>query len=235
MNKIILEDFRSRLNLSSIPTGNKELDCSSFLNLSEKFLLSSNSLNTGLAESVFNTILEIVAKEEDTYSSEEVQFYNLIESYCERKTNSSPETRKPTRVNRNLSRIAKRRWIRYREKYKRAIKRAQESFENKPCQKNIKSLLKKESFDRGDVYCLIKAMNSSLTHYLIYNELSEKTQDSQLPQELLEELNELNFNLFKESVSQLDKPELLSEEIQDLVVFANEVFCDCDEITVFNS
>lgn len=235
MNKLILEDFKSKLGLGSVTTENKELDCESFLNLSEKFLLSSHSLKAELAESVFNTILEIVAKEEDTYSEEEVQFYSIVESFCERRNNSNPETRKPTRVNRNLSRIAKRRWVRYREKYKRAIKRAQESFENKPCQKNIKSLLKKESFDRGDVYCLIKAMNSSLTHYLIYNELSEKTQDSQLPQELLEELNELNFNLFKESVSQLDKPELLSEEIQDLVVFANEVFCDCDEITVFNS
>lgn len=235
MNKIILEDFRSRLNLSSIPLTQKELDCDSFLNLSEKFLLSSHSLKIELAESVFNTILEIVAKEDDTYSPEEVQFYNLIESYCERKDNTTPENKKTTRVNRNLSRIAKRRWIRYREKYKRAIKRAQESFENKPCQKNIKSLLKKESFDRSDVYCLIKAMNSSLTHYLIYNELSEKTQETQLPQELLEELNELNFNLFKESVSQLDKPELIREEIQDLVEFANEVFCDCDEIIVFNS
>lgn len=234
MNKLIIEEYKNNLGIDRVSIIESSPTCELFLELSDKFLISSQKLSEAIAEKIFDSILEVVAKDEDHYTDEEIELFNIVTSFCEKKAVKKNEEREK-RVNRNLSRIAKRRWIRYREKYKRALKRAQESFENKPCQKNIKALLKKESYDRSDVYNLIKAMNSSVTHYLIYNEISEKTQDTQLPSELLEELNELNYNLFKESNSLLESKEVNQSEFQDLVLFANEVFCNCDNQLSFNS
>ena len=228
MNKLILEECKTSLGISEIKIFQGKIDCNSFLELGEEFLLKEKTCSPELTEKLFDQILEVVAEnEEDSYTNEEIQFYNLIKTFCE-----SPQKKKEEvvekRLNRNLSRIAKRRGVRYRQKYLRALKGAQESFQDKQCQKNIKTLLKKEPYSRDDVYTLIKAMNSSLTHYVIHNEISEKSQGESLPSELLEELTELNFNLFKESLVLLESKEVqeFNPTMKDLVIFANEVFCE---------
>ena len=230
MNKLLLEEYKNSLGISEIKVSKKTLDCEDFLDLSEQFLMKEKSCSEKISESVVDQIMKIVSDtDDDNYSEYDLKFYSLVQNFCESKTQMIEGKKK--RINRNLSRIAKRRWVRYKQKYLRVLRDAQESFKTKQCQKNLKNLLKKESFLKEDVYDLIKAMNSSVTHYLIYNEISEKSENSKLPIELIEELNELQYSLFKESINILESKELksLNENIRDIVIFANEVFCDSSQ------
>lgn len=235
LKTMIIEDFKKILGIKNSQIFKENINCEDFLLILDSFVLKEKQLSKNDSDIIINEILERVASLEyrdEQCSKEDLEFYNLLSTFCTVTENNKDSVIIEKRVNRNLSRIAKRRWIRYRQKYLRAIKDAQESFNSKPCQKNIRDLLKKESYSREDIFTLIKAMNSSLTHYVIYNELLEKVNsEEKLPEEVLSELNEINFNLFQEGMQILENKssQEFNFQAKDLVYFANEVFCNAEQ------
>jgi len=234
VNPKILQEVKTELKISGSRNPQESIDCTNFLSVLDSFVLKEKSISQSLSEQIINSVLEIVSTEEDSYQKEDLEFYNILCEYCFPVSDVKSEIVEK-RINRNLSRIAKRRWVRYRQKYLRALKDAQESFNTKPCQKNIRDLLKKESYSREDIFTLLKAMNSSLTHYVIFNELSEKVSGETLPQELLLELNELNSDLFQEGYVILESKneKEFKTKTRDLVALANEIFVDVNQQTNF--
>lgn len=234
LKTMIIEDFKKILGIKNSQIFKENINCEDFLLILDSFVLKEKQLSKNDSDIIINEILERVASLEyrdEQCSKEDLEFYNLLSTFCTVTENNKDSVIIEKRVNRNLSRIAKRRWIRYRQKYLRAIKDAQESFNSKPCQKNIRDLLKKESYSREDIFTLIKAMNSSLTHYVIFNELSEKTSKEILPEELLLEFNTLNSDLFQESyrILESENKQEFETRTKDLVLLANEIFCDIEQ------
>lgn len=230
MNKEKLLGYKLKFKEDFVELKRKDLNSDDFYLLSEKISSNLELFEKDLQE---NILLELIAISlSDQINEESIEFFNLLEQIYEKKF-KRVNSFKTKKINRNLSRIAKRRWIRYREKYKRVLKQAQDSFKNKPCQKNIEQLLKKENYEKSDVYCLQKAMNSSLTHFVIFNEQTEKDKTESLEKELLEEINALNYSLFKESQSLVEEPNNFQRNFKDLVLFANEIFRDCENFLEF--
>jgi hypothetical protein len=144
------------------------------------------------------------------------------------------------RPNSALSRIAKRRWTRYKEKYKRALKKFWRSGRSKHFSKTLTTAHAPQDVQvtdestavmitREEVLELMKAVSSGLTHYIIELHVQERDTHALLEEdvELLIEMTDLTNAMLQDLATSLTLDDQQRNDVyEDCLSFSQEVFTE---------
>jgi len=199
------------------------------LSLYEKLVVLESSCKEDFLPKVLSRVNSALIEESLT-QEESALVLSLVEELEEASVVRHKNHRRP---NSALSRIAKRRWTRYKEKYKRALKKFWRSGKSKHFQKTLSTPAETNEstafVTREDVLELMKAVSSGLTHFIIELHVQERDTHALLEEDitLLEEMRDLSNAILEDLTSALSMPDdQRSEVYSDCIDFAQEIFTD---------